>query len=94
MDDFKYQIKRTSQFKKDYRLAIKRGLSIEKLDEAIKLLATNGYLPTEYHDHPLLGDWKGFRECHIGPNRLLIYRIDHEVLVLVLTATGTHSDLF
>jgi mRNA interferase YafQ len=90
----KYQIRRTSQFKKSYKLAIKRGLSIEKLDKAIELLATHGYLPPEYHDHPLAGEMKGLRECHVEPDWLLIYRIDHGILLLVLAATGTHSDLF
>jgi len=90
----KYQIRRTTQFKKDYKFAVKRGLSIEKLDVAIKLLAKNGFLPPEYHDHPLMGDMKGLRECHIESDWLLIYRIDHGILVLVLTATGSHSDLF
>ena len=91
---FKYDIRRTSQFKKDYKRAIRRGFEIDKLDMAIELLAKNGFLPPEYEDHPLIGDKKGLRECHIEPDWLLIYRIDHGVLVLVLTSTGTHSDLF
>ena len=90
----KYQIRRTSQLKKDYKQSIKRGLSIEKLDTAIELLAKNGSLPPEYRDHPLIGDMQGLRECHIEPGWLLVYRIDHRVLVLVLIATGAHSDLF
>ncbi|MCL2142523.1 MAG: type II toxin-antitoxin system YafQ family toxin [Methanimicrococcus sp.] len=90
----KYQIRRTSQFKKDYKRSIKRGLAIYKLDEAIELLAKNGFLPREYNDHPLAGDKKGLRECHIEPDWLLVYQIDHGILVLVLTSTGTHSDLF
>ncbi|MCL1940407.1 MAG: type II toxin-antitoxin system YafQ family toxin [Synergistaceae bacterium] len=89
-----YQVRRTSQFKKDYKLAVKRGLAIDKLDKAIELLATNGSLPPEYNDHTLLGDKKGLRECHIESDWLLIYEIDHGILVLVLTATGKHSDLF
>ena len=90
----KYQIRRTSQFKKDYKRAIKRGFTINKLDEAIELLAKDGLLPSEYNDHPLIGDKYGLRECHIEPDWLLVYRIDHGILVLVLTSTGTHSDLF
>jgi len=90
----KYQIRRTSQFKKDYKRSIKRGLEINKLDIAIELLANDGYLPPEYNDHQLTGDKKGLRECHIEPDWLLVYRIDHGILVLVLTSTGTHSDLF
>ena len=90
----KYQIRRTSQFKRDYKRSIKRGLEIEKLDTVIELLAKDGYLPPEYNDHQLTGDKKGLRECHIEPDWLLVYRIDHGILVLVLTTTGTHSDLF
>jgi mRNA interferase YafQ len=69
-------------------------LEIDKLDKAIELLAGNGCLPPEYNDHILVGDKKGFHECHIEPNWLLVYEIDHGILVLVLTSTGTHSDLF
>jgi mRNA interferase YafQ len=90
----KYQIRRTSQFKKDYKRAIKRGLPIDELDKAIEILAKDGFLPTEYNDHPLVGNKKGLRECHIQPDWLLVYEIDHGILVLVLTSTGSHSDLF
>ena len=90
----KYKIRRTSQFKKDYKRSIKRGLDINKLDKAIELLGKNGFLPLEYNDHPLVGNKKGLRECHIEPDWLLVYEINHGVLVLVLTSTGTHSDLF
>ena len=90
----RYGIRRTAQFKKDYRRSIKRGLPIDKLDRAVELLATDGFLPAEYNDHPLAGDKKGLRECHIEPDWLLVYEIDHGILVLVLTSTGTHSDLF
>lgn len=90
----RYKIRRTSQFKKDYKLALKRNRAIDKLDAVIELLATNGFLPPEYNDHPLVGNKKGLRECHIEPDWLLLYEIDHGLLVLVLTSTGTHSDLF
>ena len=90
----KYQIRRTSQFRKDYKLAIRRGLAINKLDRAIEILAEDGFLPPEYDDHPLSGDKKGLRECHIESDWLLLYEIDHGILVLVLTSSGTHSDLF
>ena len=90
----KYKIRRTAQFKKDYKLAVKRGYAIEKLDSVIELLAANGFLPFEYNDHQLAGNKKGLRECHIEPNWLLVYGINHGLLVLVLTSTGTHTDLF
>jgi len=84
----------TTQFKKDYKLAVKRGMPIQELDDAIRLLASDGKLPEKYLDHPLGGDWKGFRECHIKPDWLLIYAIENQLLVLTLSRTGTHSDLF
>ena len=90
----KYQIRRTSQFKKDYKRSKKRGLDIDKLDKAIELLAKDGFLPLEYNDHPLIGNKTGLRECHIEPDWLLVYRIDHKILILILTSTGAHSDLF
>ena len=88
------QIIWTSHFKKDYKLAVKRGRNIELLDNAIRLLASGNPLPAEYNDHNLSGDWKGFRECHIEPDWLLIYSVQNNVLTLTLARTGTHSDLF
>lgn len=84
----------TSLFKKDYKLAIKRGLPIKELDNVIRLLAEDAPLPAKYKDHELSGIWKGFRECHIQPDWLLIYKILDNKLVLSLTRTGSHSDLF
>lgn len=89
-----YIIKRTSRFKRDFKVAVKRGLSTEAIREIIKLLASGKKLPDKYRDHTLSGDWSGFRECHIAPNWLLIYHIDEEVLTLTLVRTGSHSDLF
>ena len=88
------QVVWTSQFKKDYKQAIKRGLNIELLDNAIRILAKDGTLPAEYRDHALSNNWKGFRECHISPDWLLIYAIQNGTLTLTLSRTGTHSDLF
>lgn len=88
------QIIWTSRFKKDYKLAIKRGLDINLLDNVIRLISAGHSLPEEYCDHQLTGNWKGFRECHIEPDWLLIYRIEKNILVLTLSRTGTHSDLF
>ena len=64
----KYQVIWSTKFKKDYKLAMKRGLDINLLDTAITLLAETGTLPEEYLDHPLSGNYKGFRECHIQPD--------------------------
>ena len=84
----------TGQFKKDYKLAMKRGLDIGLLDDVIRALANGETLPEKYSDHALTGNWKGYRECHIQPNWLLIYCIEKDVLVLTLQRTGSHSDLF
>ena len=84
----------TSKFKKDYKTMMKRNLDIELLDEVIRILARGDILPQNYNDHALSGNWKGFRECHILPDWLLIYTIEDNNLLLVLSRTGTHSDLF
>ena len=85
---------KTSQFKKDYKLAIKRGLDINLLDDVIRTLSFGQQLPEKYKDHELSGMWLGFRECHIQPDWLLIYMISDDKLILTLSRTGTHSDLF
>ena len=90
----KYDVKFTSRFKKDYRLARTRGLDISALDQIVETLANGQTLPDECHDHPLIGNYGGCRECHITPDWLLIYKIFESVLVLELSRTGTHSDLF
>ncbi|MBQ9445751.1 MAG: type II toxin-antitoxin system YafQ family toxin [Victivallales bacterium] len=90
----KYEVKFTSRFKKDYKLAQKRGLDIVALEKVIEILAEGETLPVENHDHPLIGNYKGCRECHITPDWLLIYKLFESVLVLELSRTGTHSDLY
>ena len=90
----KYTVKPTTQFKKDFKLAMKRGLKIELLEEVIAALAMGEALPEKHKDHALTGNWVGHREGHVLPDWLLIYRIEDEVLVLTLSRTGTHSDLF
>ena len=90
----KYTVKPTTQFKKDFKLAMKRGLKIELLEEVIAALAMGKTLPEKHKDHALTGNWVEHRECHVLPGWLLIYRIEDEVLVLTLARTGTHSDLF
>ena len=90
----KYQIEISSSFKKDYKLAKKRGYNMDLLKEVIDILASGEILPEKYLDHSLAGEYKGTRECHIAPDWLLIYRIEKDILVLGLTRTGTHSDLF
>jgi len=90
----KYEILSTSRFKKDLKAIMKRGYNIQLLQDVVSLLTDGIPLPEKNKDHMLTGDWIGHRECHITPDWLLIYRIDNYVLVLTLTRTGTHSDLF
>lgn len=90
----KYTIKYTTQFKKDYKLAKRRNMNLDLLKDVVTRLANDEPLDTKYRDHALSGDWIGHRECHILPDWLLVYRIENDVLVLTLSRTGTHSDLF
>lgn len=89
----KYDIVWSTQFKKDYKRSMKRNLDISLLDKIIRKLANSEALAVSNKDHALTGNWSGFRECHIQPDWLLIYKIEDDVLVLTLTRTGTHSDL-
>ncbi len=90
----KYEVKFTNQFKKDLKLAKKQGKDIDKLFEAIEMLANGEALPAKYRDHDLTGEYKGCRECHIEPDWLLVYEIVDDVLVLMLYRVGSHSELF
>lgn len=90
----KYTVKTTTQFKKDYKLAMRRGLDIGLLESVIANLAMGMPLPEKNKDHALSGNWAGHRECHVLPDWLLIYRIDDDVLVLTLSRAGSHSNLF
>lgn len=89
-----YEVQPSNKFKKDVKLAKKRGYNIDLLTNIIKQLAEGKQLNAKNHDHELSGDYKGCRECHIQPDWLLIYKIDNNLLILYLTRTGTHSDLF
>lgn len=86
----------TGQFKKDYKLAVKRGCNPDKLEAVITLLVDEQPLPERCRDHALTNsrNYKNMRECHIEPDWLLIYKIEQEVLLLKLVRTGSHSDLF
>ena len=84
----------SNRFKKDLKLALRRGYKIELLEEVVNKLADGIVLESKYKDHELKGDWKDFRELHIQPDWLLIYTKNKTELILTLTRTGTHSDLF
>lgn len=84
----------SNTFKKDLKLTAKRGYNLELLNTVIEKLANQEVLEDKYRDHALTGNYSGFRECHIQPDWLLIYRINNDELFLFLSRTGTHSDLF
>ena len=82
------------KFKKEYKLMLKRNVDINDFKYVVNELRNQRPLAEKYRDHELMGKYKGFRECHINPDWLLIYRIEYDELILVLARTGTHSDLF
>ena len=90
----KYEVKFTTQFKKDLKLAKKQNKDIEKLFKVVELLANGEKLDFKYKDHDLSGNYKGTRECHIEPDRLLVYEYQNDILVLMLYRLGSHSELF
>lgn len=84
----------SSRFKKDFKVVKKRGYDTALLEEVLDILCAEQPLPQKYRDHALTGNFIGHRECHITPDWLLIYKIENDELMLSLTRTGTHSDLF
>ena len=86
----KYEVKFTTKFKKDIKLAKKQGRNTDKLLRIIEQLANGEPLEAKYRDHDLSGDYQGWRECHIEPDWLLVYKL----LVLLLNRIGSHSELF
>lgn len=89
-----YKLKVTKQFKKDVKLCHRRGLPMEELKHVMDLLVNEGKLPAKYRPHPLRGDKMGTFECHIRPDWLLLWQQDDYELIMLMTNTGTHSDLF
>ena len=90
----KYELEYGGKFLKDLKLAKRRGLNLDELRQVTDLLQEGEPLPERYKDHNLTGNYKGFRECHINPDWLLIYKKKEAVMVVSLYRTGTHSDLF
>jgi len=87
-------IRYSARFKKDYKTIKKRGYDTRLFEEVIDILSAEQPMPPKYFDHALKGDYKGHRELHITPDWLLIYKVKDNELILELTRTGTHSDLF
>ncbi len=94
MEQQTLKLKQTSNFKKDLRRMAKRGADLNLLNDVVEILLRQETLSEKYHDHPLTGNWNGYRDCHIEPDWVLIYRVEKETLVLLATRTGTHSELF
>ena len=88
-----YTLKFTNQFKKDYKLMIKQGKDISLLDNVIEKLQKGEKLDNKYRDHALTGTYRGFRECHIQPDWLLIYFVENKITTLTAVRTGSHSEL-
>ena len=89
-----YEIKTYKQYDRDVKLAVRRGLDIEKLLEVVRLLRQGEPLPEKCHNHLLHGDYKCYWECHINPDWLLLYEKDTEIRIISLYRTGTHTDIF
>lgn len=88
-----YELVTTAKFRKDVKLMKKRGKDLKLLQEVIDILLEGEPLDAKYKDHALVGNYIGFRECHIQPDWLLIYMINSEQLIVTASRTGSHSDL-
>lgn len=89
----KYQLDFTTAFSRDLKRIKKRGYDVSRLGKVVNVIQAGDQLDAKHRDHALTGNWNGYRECHIQPDWLLVYRIYEDRLLLVLTRTGTHSDL-
>ena len=89
-----FEVVLSNRFRKDLKLAAKRGLRLDELNAIVEQLAAGQTLPERNRDHALTGDYIGFRECHIRSDWLLVYRVDGDALELFLFRTGTHTELF
>lgn len=90
----RYKLVLTGKFKKSLKLARKRGLDLGLMDDVVEKLLSGIPLEEKYRDHELKGNYKGFRECHIQPDWLLVYLVENDILTLTLVDTGTHADPF
>jgi mRNA interferase YafQ len=89
-----YTLEITNQYLRDLKLARKRNLDEEKLNQVIRILISGEILPPKYKDHNLTGVYQGFNECHVSPDWLLIYSKNKTIRLITLIRTGSHSDLF
>ncbi len=89
----KYAVRQTKRYKKSLKKMLRRGKDIRKIVAVVRMLANGETLPPQYHDHALVNDLAGLRDCHIESDWVLLYAIKNDVLVLTLSNTGTHADL-
>ena len=89
----KYAVRQTTRYKKSLKKMLRRGKDIRKIVAVVRMLANGETLPPHYHDHALVNDLAGLRDCHIESDWVLLYAIKNDVLVLTLSDTGTHADL-
>ena len=95
MSEYKYKLAKTNKFKKDYKLMQKRNnFDKEEFQKVLDILLRGDALPSKYCNHILEPKSERLYECHIKPDWLLIYMINNDMLILTLTRTGSHSDLF
>ena len=88
-----YEVRTSKRYRRELRKIRSRGKDESKLEAVVEILASGGTLPSDLSDHQLHGKWDGYRECHIEPNWLLVYRIYKNELILLLMSTGTHADV-
>ena len=88
------KVRYSSHFKRDFKNIVKRGYDVKLFEEVLQLLVEEKPLLAKHRDHLLSGNYHGHRECHITPDWILIYKIERDLLILSLTRTGSHSDLF
>jgi mRNA interferase YafQ len=93
MSEPKYRIKRTSRFGKDIKRLVRQGKDLALLDAVVTDIAAGKTLGPRYRDHPLTGRWKGFRDCHVTPDWVLLYKLEDQILTLTLTRSGSHAEL-
>ena len=89
-----FDIERTNQFKKDFKLIVKRKYDIRKIETLFELLITGKKLPNKYSEHPLKGNYIGALDCHIEPDWIVIFKRNKTKKLITLIRTGTHSDIF
>lgn len=83
----------SKRIKKQLAILEKRGYDMTLFKEVVAMLASGVTLPAKYRDHPMQGAWRGYRDCHIQGDWVLIYRIERNIITLYLSQTGTHSDI-